>query len=155
MGLTMLFPAIEPFPLEGTMGMGIAVCMLQRSLKKGRYRDTLQFETVRKLRSAYSNILHASRQTLTTRVMARDLKKTYITSCPPYGLWFEHFIMEMHKRMGDEVHQDQAVTLAVIHRLIDGLEMDYKASRVEEERDGFIDQAIFVLAAFLVALKGE
>ena len=41
MGLTMLFPAIEPFPLEGTMGMVIAVCMLQRSLKKGRYRDTL------------------------------------------------------------------------------------------------------------------
>ena len=63
--------------------------------------------------------------------------------------------MEIHKRMGDEVHQDQAVTLTVIHRLIDGLEMDYKASRVEEERDGFIDQAIFVLAAFLVALKGE
>ena len=63
--------------------------------------------------------------------------------------------MGMYKRMGDEVHQDQAVTLAVMHRLIDGLEKDYKASRVEEERDGFVDQAIFVMAAFLVALKGE
>ena len=155
MGLSMLFPAMGPFPLEDTMGMGIAVCMLQRSLEKGRYRDTLQFETVRKLRSAYSNIWHASRQTLTTSVMARDLKKTYITSCPTYGLWFERFIMGMHKRMGDEVHQDQAVTLAVMHKLVDGLEKDYKASRVEEERDGFVDQDIFVLAAFLAALRGE
>ena len=87
-GLVNLFPAMGPFPLEDTQGMGIAVCMLERSLDKGRYRNTLQFETVRKLRSAFSNIWHASRQTLTTSVMARDLKKTYVTSCPIYGLWF-------------------------------------------------------------------
>ena len=92
-GLTKLFPAMGPFPLEDIIGMGIAVCMLQRSLEKGRYRDTLQFETVRKLRSTYSNIWHTSRQTLTTSVIARDLKKTHVTSCPTYGLWFERFIV--------------------------------------------------------------
>lgn len=55
-GLVKLFPVMEPFPLENTQEMGIVVCMLQHSLDKGRYRDILQFETVRKLRSAYSNI---------------------------------------------------------------------------------------------------
>jgi len=105
-GLIKLFLAMGHFPLEDTLGMEIAVCMLQRSLDKGRYRDTLQVETVRKLRSVYLNIWHASRQTLTTSVMARDLKKTYITSCPTYGLWFKRFVIGMHKRMGDEVHQD-------------------------------------------------
>ena len=154
-GLVNLFPAMGPFPLEDTQGMGIAVCMLERSLDKGRYRTTLQFETVRKLRSAFSNIWHASRQTLTTSVMARDLKKTYVTSCPTYGLWFERFVIGMHKRMGDEVHQDQAVTLGVVHKLVDGLERDFIASRIDEEKDSLVDQAIFILAAFLAALRGE
>ena len=64
--------------------VGIAVCMLQRSLDKGGYRDMVQFETAGKLKSAHSNIWHASRQTLTTSVKARDLKKTNVTSCSTY-----------------------------------------------------------------------
>ena len=83
-GLVNLFPAMGPFPLEDTQGMGIAVCMLERSLDKGRYRTTLQFETVRKLRSAFSNIWHASRQTLTTSVMAIGIsRKLTLRLAPP------------------------------------------------------------------------
>lgn len=55
-GLVELFPAMRSFLLKGIQGMGIAVCILQHSLDKDRYRDTLQFETVRKLRSTFSNI---------------------------------------------------------------------------------------------------
>ena len=40
-GLVKLFPAMGPFPLEDTQEMEIAVCMLERSLDKGRYRNTL------------------------------------------------------------------------------------------------------------------
>ena len=155
MGLINLFPATGPFPLEDTMGMGIVVCMLQRSLDKGRYRDNLQFETVRNMRSTYLNIWYSSRQTLTTSIMARDIKKTYVTSCPTYGLWFERFVFGMHKRMGDEVYQDQAITLAVIHKLIEGLDIDFNQSKSIEEKEGIADQAVFVLAAFLAALRGE
>ena len=135
--------------------MSISVYILQRSLNKGRYRDTLQFETVRELRFAYSNIWHASRQTLTTSVMARDLRNVYITSCPTYGLWFERFVVGIHKRMRDEVRQDQAVSLAVVYKLVDGLDRDYLAREIEEKREGFVDQAIFDLAAFLAAMREE
>ena len=48
--------------------------------------------------------------------MAKDTRKTYVTSCPSYSLWFERFIVGMHKRMGDVVHQDKAVTLEVLHK---------------------------------------
>ena len=54
--LDSILPMMGSFPVGDPQGMGIAVCMLQRSLDKGRYQHTLQFETVRKLRSAYSNI---------------------------------------------------------------------------------------------------
>ena len=103
LNLQSTFPSMGPFPVKDVLGMGIVVCMLRRSLEKGRYKDTLQYETMRKLRSVYSNIWHASREMLTTNVMARDLKKTFVTSCPTYGLLFERFMVGMHKRMGDEV----------------------------------------------------
>ena len=128
-GLTNLFPVTGEFLVEDTLGMGIAVYMLQRSLDKGRYRENLQFETVRKLTSAYSNIWHSSRQTLTISVMAKDIKKQYVTSCPTYGLWFEGFILGVHKRMGDEVHQDQAITLAVVYKLVEDLKLDFSRSQ--------------------------
>ena len=87
--------------------------------------------------------------------MARNLKKTYVTSCPTYGLWFERFVVGMHKRMGDEVYQNQAVILGVVHLLVEGLERDFLASKTEEEKDSLVDQAVFILAAFLAALRGE
>ena len=56
MGLISILPEMGPFPLEDTQGMSLAVSMLKRSLDKGIYQATVQFETVRKTRSAYSNI---------------------------------------------------------------------------------------------------
>ena len=68
--------------------------------------------------------------TLTTSVMARDTRKTYVTSCPLYSLWFEMFVFGIHKRMGDVVHQDKDATLDVVHKLIEGLEVDYLEGEV-------------------------
>ena len=121
---------------------------------KGKYWGILQFETVRKLRSTYCIIWNSLRQTLTTSVIARDLKKTYVTFYSTYGLWFEKFIIGMHKRMVVEVHQDEVVTLAIVHKLVNGLEIDFLVCIIDEEREGFVDQAIFILAAFLVAFRG-
>ena len=104
-GLVELFSRIGSFPLEDT-GISIVVCIFQRSLSKGRYNNTLQFETVKTLRFTYSNIWYASRHTLTTSVMMKDLKKIYVTSCPAYGLWFERLVIWIYKWIGDEVHQE-------------------------------------------------
>ena len=68
---------------------------------------------------------HASKHTLTTSVMTQDVRKPYVTSCPSYSLWISRFMTGMHKMMDDVVKQDKAVTLEVIHRLIEGLEEDF------------------------------
>ena len=54
-------------------------------------------------------------------MMARDVRKKYVTSCSSYSLCFERFNFGIHKKMGDEVHQDKTVTLEVVHKLVDGL----------------------------------
>ena len=55
-------------------------------------------------------------------MLARNVRKTYVTSFLAYSLWFERLMVDMHTRMGDKVHQDKAVSLEVIHKLMEGLE---------------------------------
>ena len=93
--------------------------MLRTSLDKGRYRATVQFKTVRKMRPVYSNVWYTSNHTLITSVMARDLKKTFVTSCPSQSLWFKNFVRGIQKRMGDEVYKDQVLTLEMVHWLVE------------------------------------
>ena len=56
LGLDDTLPKMGLFALKDTQGVGIAVCILIRSLDKGRQQSTLQYESVRKLRSTYSNV---------------------------------------------------------------------------------------------------
>lgn len=67
------------------------------------FQKSLQFEIVRKMKSVFSNVWYSSSLTLTTSVLARDIEKTYVTSCPTNTLWFEQLMSGMHKRMGDMV----------------------------------------------------
>lgn len=39
-----------------------------------------------KMRSAYSNVWHVSKVTLTSSEMGRSVRNTYVTSCPMYFL---------------------------------------------------------------------
>ena len=43
-------------------------------------------------------------------------------------------MMDMHKRMGDVVKQDKAVTLDVVHRLIEGLKKDFLSEQEKRLR---------------------
>ena len=130
-----VLPTMGPFLLKDTQGMGMVVSILLRSLDKGRYQKTPQFETARKMRLAFSNVWHSSTHTLTTSVLARDIRKTYVISCPTYTLWFERFMSGMHKRMGDAVKQDNAITLDAIHRLVECLEAEYILADSDAERE--------------------
>ncbi len=84
-----LFRPRGPFPVLDTMGMGVAVVMLQRSLNPGKYAKNVQFETVRKFRAADSNIYHSSVDGQGAMVMAKDTRKLQVTKCPTYSDYFE------------------------------------------------------------------
>ena len=154
-GLPDLLPNMGPHPIEDNWGMGLAVVMLHKSLDKGKYRNTVQFETVRKVRSAYSNVWGASKHTMTQGVMARDVMKIFVTNCPSHCLWFERFVKGMHCRMGDERRPDVALSRNVMLLLMAYADMDYEAS-VTGERKRFIARAgLFYLSTFLGGLRGE
>ncbi len=150
-----VLPEMGPFPLADNWGMKTAVIMLERSMDKGKYSATLQFDTTRKFRSAYSNCWGASVQSYTNVVMARDTLKTYVSSCPTFSYWFERFMKGMHSRMGDDHRPDMAVTAEVMHALMNRVNVDYIEAHTEARRRFLARAGLFFLSAFLGGLRGE
>ena len=57
--------------------------------------------------------------------MVRDRNKTHVTFCQSYGMWFERFIISTHKYMGDGVYQDKAITLVMVHKIMEGFKIKF------------------------------
>jgi len=114
-----------PFPAEDSFGMGAAVVILQISLNPGKYDKHVQFGTIRKFRSAFSNVYHAPIQGQDATIMAKDTKKLMVTKCPTYGLWFEKFMKGCHKRMGEIVRPDRALSTTILLEILQALNSEW------------------------------
>jgi hypothetical protein len=91
-GVDPQLPTLGPFPSQDVFGVTAAVAMLAKSLEPGRYKNYTKFETMRKLRSAFSNLFHASAAgSVSMLTLGRDSAKTFLSSCPSHSLWFERF----------------------------------------------------------------
>ena len=64
-------------------------------------------------------------------------------------------MIDMHKRMGDVVKQDKAVTLDVVHRLVEGLKKDFLSEQDQAAKEKVADAAVFILVSFLGGVRGE
>jgi hypothetical protein len=113
-----LFKPMGPFPLGDSFRIAAAIVILQISLNPGKYDNHVQFGTIRKFCSAYSNVYHASIQGLNSVVMAKDTKKMMVTDCPTYSIWFEKFMKGCYKRMGEIVCSDRALSAAILLEML-------------------------------------
>jgi len=154
-GLPSTLPEMGPFALRDDSGMRVAIITLHQSLRPGVYTSNLQFTSARKYRSAFTNVWGASQHSMNQAVMARDTVKTFVTSCPTSGLWYERTTMGMHARMGDDRRPDIAISTGVMLKMMEVLEEAYFfATEIGEQR--YIARAgLFFLAAFLASLRGE
>jgi hypothetical protein len=118
LGIESVSPHLGPYSTQDTMGMGLAVCILIRTLDPGRTEELIQFSTARYLRSLYSSVYHASaRHQQGMAVMAQGTTQTWVTDCPSYSYWFERFMRGVHKRMGEDVRSDFALSIRVLHKV--------------------------------------
>ena len=154
-GIETPLPDMGPHELQDNWGMGLAATLLGKSMDKGNYGPTVQFETARKLRSAYSNAWGSSRHALTLGVLARDTMKIFVTKCPGYSLWFERFIRGMHSRMGDDRRPDAAISSEVMHAVMSRVNTDFIDADGGRELRYIARAGMFFLAAYLGSLRGE
>ena len=154
-GLTSVSPQMGPFPLRDTFGMAAAVVMLKRSLDPGRWEKYIQFSTARRIRSAFSNVYHSSAMLEEVVTMAYETSKLFETNCPTYGYWFERFILGCHKRMGDYVVTDFALSKILFYELMVQLEFDWKSTRDADLLLDIEKFSLILISGFLCGLRGE
>ncbi len=67
--------------------------------------------------------------------MAYETSKVYQTDCPTYGYWFERFTLGCHKRMGDIVVSDYALSKALDMELMLQVDEDWEDAYSDAEKD--------------------
>jgi hypothetical protein len=149
------FPPLGPFPIGDNLGYRIALAMVLKSRNPGKYAEYQQFETIRKLRSCYSNVYMASPAGVASlRTVGGDKAKHYLNDCPTHSLWFERFARGCLSRMGQIVKQDRAVSLELMHSLIALLEEEWNRVEALPDKSVVAGLGAFALIAFCGSFRG-
>lgn len=126
LGLNGPYLSPGPLPLNDHCGYEVALQMVASSREAGRYSETYkQWDTIRKLRSCYSNQVRASRMANShTLSLADDKGTSYqrIALDPCGSLWFQRFMLGCKKRMGQDWRPNQAIGVELVHELLSSCE---------------------------------
>jgi len=130
--------------------------MLDISLNKGQLAAHVQFGSIRRFRSAFSNAYHASAEGQKAVVMAKDTRKLVVTDCPSYGSFFERFVKGCHKRMGELTKPDKAISLEILMEIMTTLEQDWNSDGITDAmRMEVALEGAFYLISYCAGLRGE
>jgi hypothetical protein len=156
----LIFPALGPLPLKDVDGMGTAALQLLKTLDPGVNEPLVQCSTAKGLTAAMGAMWEVSVQSKEETVMVKDMMKSYVTANPVKSQWYERFLDGMHKRMGDCVVQDEAISIEQMVALMDVFEEDYKRvmrdiNRTPNQVREVLFPALFSMLAFCGALRGE
>ena len=156
-----LFDMKSPLPILGSpevrdrVGMGVALMMLNASLRPGKYEGHLQPDSVRKTRSWWNNAYLAGRGYGTDAVFAKDGKKLNVTSSVTSGDWFGRFYLGLKMRTGQVRKQNEALTIAVVLGCAEAAE-DLRAEALDEGTKERIEETMcFMLASCGAVVRGE
>lgn len=144
-----------PWALEDTVGMGVAVLLLKRSLDPGRNDKYVQYDTVRKLRSAATNLYQAGVNGLKDRVASFEKQKLWISEAPTQSYWFTRFMGGFHKRVGQTKRQDFPIQIITLKKLQDMWEAEWDDQGTVRERLITSTEATWFLVGFCCGLRGE
>ena len=125
-----------------------AILVVMRSHEPGKEEGkTVKWGTARKTRAFLTILGEASVNLWGDLVFSSSSKmgRLVATTAPLEGRWYQHFSSGMSARMGNEVRQDRAYTLSLLHKL---LEM-YEEQEWAENKFAIILQVISA-AMFLI-----
>ena len=123
----------------------------------GRNSTTVQFSTIRRLRSAVNNYSHTTVKGMAMAALASDRSaRLFFSASPTNSLFFSHFSTGCHNRMGDVVIRDRALTIDEVAGLMTVLELHWAESagnlslRFEVALMGTV-----ITTGFSTAVRGE
>jgi hypothetical protein len=90
--------------------MTTAIVMLLRSREKGKNAEFVQYETIRKVRSHFSNFMHTMPGRMGDMFITSDNNVNGVSRSGTNTLWFKRFMKGCHSRMGDVWCPDRPLT---------------------------------------------
>jgi hypothetical protein len=117
----------------------------------------LQFNTIRKTRSAMYNYERTTAPEMRHAALAGYKKGESLcfTNTSVYSLWFDHFIVGCHVRMGDDTMQDRASSIKLILAIQTFLEEDLIKCQSMDAMLNVSLHGVFVMEGFCGGLRGE
>lgn len=157
LGINPTYALLGPWPVKDEVGFTVALQMVKASLNPGKYQAYQQFDTIRGIRTAFSNIFEASLGAHVKREVLRGEKGIVLhpSKCPTQSLWFEKFARGLLSRMGREVRSNAGLSHLVLLEIIRGAEEELRSEETTEERKEFllVCQFYFVVC-FGASLQG-
>jgi hypothetical protein len=147
-----------PLPSHDHCGYEIAIEILLYSRRQGKLsKSNLQFDTIRKLRTAYSNHVRASPQANMEATSLGDSKGNYQRfSIDPCGsFWFYRFMKGMKGRMGQDWRPNKGMTIDLLKRVLEeaDLRIDGAVSPLEVNR--WIVFHTYAVVSYVLSLRGK
>ena len=153
---SVMLPPKRPFPLRDVQFMGLAAVMVFRSLDAGKNDKFVQFNTVRHMRSSAHNYWKSSVNDEQTAVALKGSPKMVTSNSPTNSEWFEKFIIGYHRRVGDVVKPDLAISNELMGALMKDFERDWvSASGSREDEGAVLFPALFAILSYTASLRGE
>ena len=158
-GFSPQLPALGPFPLDDSIGLAVAFSMIIQSTCPGRHsKKYTQFATIRKQRSAYSNLYNASQEAIETgQVLSSGYQTSArITHCPTNSIWFGKWISGCETRMGFVLKQNKAISIDIIVGLVNLFKHDIiLATEKSWHRQRLCYGLAFSVLSFAASLRGS
>jgi hypothetical protein len=108
MGIVRPYPARGPFPVEDDWGMGPVAVLSMRSLNKGKHSEFVQYVTISKVRSHFSNFIYTILGGIGDIFIMPDNVVNGILRSATNTPWFKRFMKGCHSKMGGVWCQIQA-----------------------------------------------
>jgi hypothetical protein len=132
--------------------------MLLCSLEEGTYsKDYKQFDTIRKMRTAFSNAWGASAKSMLFNVSSgkEDRKKDRLTQCPTDSEWFGRFNLGCKKRMGQDVRPQLGLSIDVMTEFMNRMEMRWQSTAGTLAQDLVGAVGAYSVLSYVASLRGN
>jgi hypothetical protein len=147
-----------PMPDYNHCGYKIAMQMLLYSRRPGQKRRSyLQLDTVRKLRTSYSNQVRCSPQAARETLSLGDQRGKYkrFTRDPCSSLFFYRFIEGCKARMGSDWKPNKAMSIRLLLRMLTGVEVRIASAPSGFDKHRWIVFHTFVTVTYVISLRGS
>ena len=160
-GLTVKLPELGPWELEDKVGFRLALGQLRYSQRQGNNEVThLQYDTIRKLRTALGHVFEASAGGVTTNLHMgfRSLKGEAFRAnqVPMESRWYALFNRGLLLRMGRQTQTDLGLDIRILHVILENIKEE-----VREEEGNYVRVrqllmcGTFLIVSFVLALRGH